>query len=331
MANGLRCDVAMFTRSLPEQLVCALAKLATADNANWWKEILSNSDLHLAIRENYLNVYAKGQSVFKIELAKTNKGGKPVPVMTTHYKYLLKPKMPSGKEYVTFDGREFLTSGKIINPAALIQTSYSPNKTIPELVRTAISYSNPEKSAVHIIAKHNPNVVDLEIAFSKVRDPEDPALSGDADDDKNRKASTARRIDLAALHPLGTDKACLVFYEVKRFEDGRLWGSSPEVLNQIKRYDAFLRDNQNALRAAYKNVCKGLNELRRAESLEPLSPLVREVAQGKDLVIAKDCRLVVIGFDQDQQRGRLKQLEELTALSGRLLTRGSPKGLKLPP
>jgi hypothetical protein len=320
--------MAEFVRSLPEQLASELAKLAAEDNPNWWREILSNQDLHLAIREDYLNVYAKGQSVFKIELGKDKR-----PVMTTHYKYLLKPKMPPGKEYVTFDGRKFLMSGKPVDPSRLVQNSYVPNETIPELVRTATSYSNAEKSGVHIVANENSNVIDMEIAFSKVRDPEDPAKSDEADDDKRGRAnSTALRIDLAALHPDGADKARLVFYEVKRFDDGRLWGSQPEVLNQIEQYDAFLESKEGKLKTAYKNVCKGLTELRQMKGTKPLSGLVGDVAlERRKLVIEKACRLVVFGFDRDQQKGRLEQLKKALGLGDRMITRGSPKGLKLHP
>jgi hypothetical protein len=137
-----------------------------------------------------------------------------LPVMRTHYKYLLIPRMPPNKEYVTFNGEDFLMKGKKINPNLLIQTSYIPKETVSQLVRSAISHANPEKRGVHVIANGNKNVIDMEIAFSKVREhgPEDPAKLDEALDNKRGRAkSTAPRIDLAALFPNGEGKAHVVF------------------------------------------------------------------------------------------------------------------------
>jgi hypothetical protein len=213
MANGGRLNVAGFARSLPEELIGALERLAKEDGANWWKEILHDRDLHLAIRQDYLNVYAKGQSVFKIWLEKEMNGAIPSPLMRTHYKYLLIPEMPLDEQYATFDGTQFRIKGKPINPSSLIQTYYIANKTVPQLVKSAISHSNPEKRGVHDIAKNNPHVIDMEIAFSKERNPQpdDPTRLDDDDGANRRKPkSTAPRLDLAALHKDGVDKARLL-------------------------------------------------------------------------------------------------------------------------
>jgi len=325
--------MAEFVRSVPSQLVDALGKLAGEKGPNWWKEILDNADLHLAIREDYLNIYAKGQSVFKIRLGKKASDGVRRPVMTTHYKYLLIPTMPRDKQYVTFDGEDFLMKEQPIKPDTLIQTSYISGKTVPRLVHSAISHSNPEKRGVHVIANGNPNVIDMEIAYSKEREPgpEDPSKLDDADDNKPRKAkSTAPRIDLAALFPNGEGKAHLVFYEVKRFDDGRLWGNKPPVLDQIGKYDTFLRSKEFKLKTAYTNVCKLLSEL---VPKKDLSPLINEVALGlRKLEVDKASRLVVFGFDKDQKKGRLEELKSVLKAQGladRLIAKGSAKGLTL--
>lgn len=320
-----------FVRSLSKELVCALGKLAEEKEPNWWKEILDNPDLRLAIREDSLNVYAKGQSVFKIELSKQRDETLPRLVMTTHYKYLLIPKMPRKKEYVTFDGRHFLMKGQHIDPNSLIQMSYIPQKTVSQLVRSAISHSNPEKRGVHAIAMANSNVIDLEIAFSKVRkpEPEDPTILNDSDN--KRRRSSAPRMDLATLFSDDEGKARLVFYEVKRFDDGRLWGEKPPVLDQMKKYDAFLESKGSELKNAYKNVCKLLLKL---QPNKDLPHLISEVALGlRRLEIDKASRLVIIGFDRDQRKGRLKELKSVLKARGltdnRLITRGSPNGLEL--
>ena len=48
----------------------------------------------------------------------------------------------------------------------------------------------------------------------------------------------------------------------KRFDDARLWGAEPEVLKQLRSYDALLKNNEGALKIAYVNVCKALVQLR---------------------------------------------------------------------
>lgn len=336
MGNGGRLKMPAFVRSLPEQLVDALEKLAEENGANWWKEILHDPNLHLAIREDYLSVYARGQSVFKIWLGKEMNGAVRRPLMSTHYKYLLIPEMPRDEQYATFDGTNFRTKGQPIKPCSLIQTYYIAGETVPQLVKSAVSHSNPEKRGVHDIAKNNPNVIDMEIAFSKERDPEpeDPTRLNEDEDDNHRKLkSTAPRMDLAALHKDGSDKARLVFYEVKRFDDGRLWGKEPPVLDQMKKYDKFLSDEEETIKTAYQRVCKALFRLLRLRRQMETCPLIRDVANDlRRLEIDKTSRLVVIGFDRDQKKGRLKELESMLTergLADRLLRKGSPKQFEL--
>jgi hypothetical protein len=170
----------------------------------------------------------------------------------------------------------------------------------------------------------------MEIAFSSVSDPEDPSLTAALDGDAARPTVSARRIDLAALRADGNGKASLVFYEAKRFDDARLWGEKPEVLMQMKRYNKFLGENEPVLKSAYVKACKAILQLREAQEVKSVSTLVREVSLGRrELVVDKVCRLVIFGFDRDQQLGRLKQLEKVLGLANPLIARGSPKGLRL--
>lgn len=326
-----------FVRSLPDDLLPQLEKLAADKKPNWWRDILSHeqTDLHFAIRRNYLSVYAKGQSVFKIELGKDS-----TPLMTTHYKYLLRPKMPSKMEYATFDGKKFRMGGKEIDPGDLIQSSYVEKQTINELVRAAMTYSDPEKSGVHAIANANPNVIDMEVAFSEKKPLEDPAKVPEPENSLGRKTEwTARRIDLVALQPEGQDKARVVFYEAKRFDDARLWGAKPEVVEQLDRYSEFVSSNERDLKEAYTAVCKILANLRKVGSTKSLSSLIIDVARDKrELVVDKSCCLVVFGFGQDQKRAssdqdqkvrRLDQIKKALGPGRRMISKGTPTGLKL--
>jgi len=308
-----------FDRYLPDDLATALNTLGCAESPNWWKDVLSRPDLYLALRDGYLNIYARGQSVFKIEWAK-EQDGKPRPVMRTHYKYLLKPQS-IGQEYIVFDGDRFMRRGRPLDPATLIQTSYGKT-TLRELVQAAISYSNPEKSGVHIIVKNNPNTIDVEIALSKEYDTTLQEVAGDELCRKTK--ATAPRIDLAVLHADGPRRARVVFYEVKRFEDRRLWGKSLEIVDQMRKYDEFLADNATTLRAPYQRVCNALVKLHSTDD-QRVSGLIREVADGhRELEIDPVSRLVVFEFKQ-QDKKDLKTLEKL--LPGRLIARGNPKDI----
>jgi hypothetical protein len=189
-----------FKRYLSDELLGALNKLADPEAPpNWWQEVLDSKDLHLAVRGGYLNAYAQGQSVFKIGPGLDNGN----PVVSINYKYLLEPSLAPGKEYIRFNGKSFL-----VKPGDVICTNYEPGHTLPRLIAAASRYAEEEKKGVHVIAGKNPTVVDLEIAFT----PTGEAL----------EHSRALRIDLAALHPDGEDKAKLVFYEAKRAGDSRL-------------------------------------------------------------------------------------------------------------
>jgi hypothetical protein len=318
----------IFRRYLPADLADALETLAAAEAPNWWKETLSHPDLHVAIRDGYVSVYAKGQSIFRIERTEAQNGKREL-IARMHYKYLLKPKMPRAQQYVAFDGQDFLVSAEPARPPAFIQTSYRAGETLKQLIQAASLYAGPEKEGVHLIASLNPGMIDLEIAFSKEREEEDPTLEKEevGVEQRRRPRSTAPRIDLTVLHADGRGAARLVFYEAKRFADQRLWGNDAEVLEQLEKYDSFLTSSRPALAQMYADVCAALVRLRREDG-KRLAPVVHDVAGGRRrLEIDPVCRLVVFGFNREQKR----QLKELSAgLRARLIARGVAKGMILP-
>jgi len=219
-----------FERYLSKEMVEALGKLSQSSRGatNWWQDVLASKDLHLGVRAGYLNVYAQGQSVFKIGSSNSSgldEEGKPR--VELHYKYLLKPSLPAEKEYVRFDGNEFYMRRKEFDPAKIVQTKFTPSETVKELAASARRYSGQEKQGVHEISQKNPSVVDLEIAFTKT-------------DEEGKKS--APRMDLAALHN-SDGKISVRFYEAKMASDSRLRQNSkgePEIVDQMKKYDHFL-------------------------------------------------------------------------------------------
>jgi hypothetical protein len=338
-----------FQRYLPEELADALEALAAAKDLNWWKETLSHPDLDVAIRDGYVSVYAQGQSIFRIELIKKTL------IARMHYKYLLKPTMPSPKQYIEFCDGDFKVSADPAKPPEFIQTSYRVDETLGQMIKAATLYAGPEKQGVHILARKHPGMVDLEIAFNTMDEEQDPTLEredldgekGDEEQDlplerKDLDGEPRRnRIDLAVLHPgpVASSSAHLVFYEVKRAADPRLWGVNSEVSKQLRRYDAFLADEtqKQKLVEEYKKVCAALVRLRRHHP-ERLHPIVHAVAKGeKELEIDPRCRLVVFGFNREEmrqlnnrQQEPPEQLKQLwSKLRDRLIAGGSAKWLDL--
>lgn len=308
--------MAKFERYLSKELLESLGKLSESRRGptNWWQDVLASKDLLIAIRAGYLNIYAQGQSVFKIGSSTStgvDKAGNPL--VELHYKYLLKPSLPAGKEYVRFDGNEFHMGGKELDPAKIVQTKYTPAETVRELAAAARTYSGAEKQGVHEIARRNPSVIDLEIAFTKT--------NGDG-------KQSAPRIDLAALHDSG-GKILVRFYEAKLASDPRLRQNSkgkPEIVDQMQKYDDFLRDNETNIHKAYINVCRNLAALGKA------TRLVKAVCTSPErLSIDTSVKLLVFGYDQDHLhqdslfRKRIDFLKKDAKLAGRIFSSGQPK------
>lgn len=304
-----------FKRCLSPGLLGALNQLADPEKpSNWWQEVLDSKEILLAIRGGYLNAYAQGQSVFKIGPGLDTDG----PVVLIHYKYLLDPSRPRGKQYIRFDGESFQ-----VDPHEVICTDFKPDRTLPRLIDAASRYASDEKKGVHLIARKNPTVVDLEIAFTQ---------TGEAGEDERD------RIDFAALHPDGDDKAKVVFYEAKRADDPRLRagskGEDPKVVEQMERYDKILRASESDLTQAYRDVCATLVNLC-SRSSRPLSPIIREVggkSPTRTLSVDPVARLLAFGFDEDQKRGDIFSGHIATlksCLPGRVVAKGDPGSFRL--
>src|SRR5262245_12315221 len=120
----------------------------------WWKDVVKHPQLSIAIRDSYLNVYHKGQSIFKIWYRKNGLVG------LTHFKYLIGK--PSGSKYRMFADDKF-----DIDKVPPI-TKYERVKTLKQLISNAGVYALDEKNDVHKLVREpvNGDVIDLEIALS---------------------------------------------------------------------------------------------------------------------------------------------------------------------
>lgn len=313
----------MFKRGLSDKNLAALGKLTEPGaGENWWKEVLACKDLLLAVRGSSLNAYVNGQSVFKVDFEDAD-SVRPNP--SIHYKYLIRPELDK-HPYISFDGKSFS-----VEPADIVQTEYAAKLTLPQLIRTASRFSDREKSGVHKIARAEPKVIDLEIAFRHT---------------KSQSESSVVRMDLALLLKVSEDEASVVFCEAKCANNKELWTEKVEkdedtklelsreisVVDQVAKYQKFIGadENRDRLVRAYTRVCKNLVALDTQGSVRPLDELVKRVADGMKLTIHRHVYLLVYDFDSDQRDGLLKKrLGKLEKRGLRIIAKGDPKAFSL--
>ena len=123
-----------FKRSISPEFIGQLKK--EEDKRGWWKDVLADSKLIVALRGSYLNVYWRGMSLFKVNEEPSGL------TVTTHEKYLIDPKL-AGQVPLQIDG-----SCKI---ESLIKRAFVPRYEGPtslKKMKDAASYfSGPKKPA----------------------------------------------------------------------------------------------------------------------------------------------------------------------------------------
>jgi len=282
----------------------------------WWQAMSDDPQLFIAIRDEYLNVYWKGNSLLKLSMQEDRLCGQ------IHYKYMLRPEAISSP-YLTFvDGKPLSA-----NPADFFLSDLSD---IASLKRSANDHAGEEKAGVHKIVMSNANIIDVEVAF------------GTHNGASGARLAQRKRIDFAALQ-MGAQGPELVFFEAKSFNNSELRSdgdSPPPVLRQLKSYRDFLghAQSQEDVIRSYQQVCRNLLSLHGVrDRFEPIQTLLLEISEGKrPLLVNSGVRLVVFGYDRDQdtgaiwQRHRQKLRDGLGQLSPEgcklLLRKGDPKG-----
>jgi hypothetical protein len=272
-----------------------MTKLALlAANGGWFADVLADSRLILGIRNNYLNVYWRGQSLFKIEWA----AGKDVPLkFSTHPKYLLDPALSNA---VRFDGSDF----KIGTLTPLIK-EYAGAKTLARMKRAAELYCGDEKRGVHQVVLANPNVIDTEIAF----------VCDGMDEDN----PFAPRMDLACLEEVDSSIR-LRFWEAKLFVNRELFAEGDKeapVVGQIRDYRILVEKHRAEIIKSYQFVAQNLAGIASwGASPREVGPLIKRVADGETLVIddVPIVGLIVYGYDDAQGKSERwkSHLDKLT-------------------
>ena len=255
-----------FGRHFSQSDIAALEKRPA-----WWQDILAarfedknkqKRPLMLAVRNGYLNAYAEGQSILKIEF-KGAPGPERVLCGSIHHKYVIKETV--GQKYLCFDGQ---TAGEV---------NYDRLSMLEKWIETSKEFTKPEKEGVAIITDNNPNVIDVEMALPGHRS----------------------RIDMVALERHGS-AIRIAFYEAKCFSNSSLVSNEkPEVFKQIRKYNDWLvaAGREQLLVASYRRTCQVLLALREMQEQTP-DPLIVEAAEeGSNLVIDHNPRLVIFGYN----------------------------------
>ena len=274
---------------------------------SWWRTLVDDKEVFLAVRDNYVNVYHLGCSLLKL---KPKLGGIDL-VGEVHYKYLLAPRLATSDYIRIVDGR----------PDSLppIEQVFTQNLADIDALKTAAKpYAGVEKSGVHDIVHSNWNVVDVEVAFS-------------VGSDKLEKS--APRVDFAALQRRNRHVE-IVFFEAKEFANSELRKSAnadPEVVKQIEKYSGLLRNNHDKVVDSYRQVCCNLLNLRGLAERHPRRhEMLKGIVSGSTaLTVDVEPWLVIFGFDADQRDGkhwRPHRDKLVDRLGGRVLFRGSAKG-----
>lgn len=272
-------------------------------SGGWWRQIVDDRDLFIAIRNEYINVYYKGNSLFKISYNGNL-------VAETHYKYLVRP-----------DAEPFLVKASNGTSFAYDANQYAIRdlNEIDSIKKASSVYSGIEKEGIQKIIQSNDNIIDLEIALTN------EALRDEMEPDTEKKRSTAKRIDFAALQKKD-ELYEVVFFEAKHFSNKELRAQEKaKVLEQIDTYKELLSQYKDKIIGSYKRVCRNFSEIlpdsRCAQDIV-------DIAQGKPLNVDLQPRLVVFGFDGDQQNGAYWEKHKTKLMEGvgtqNFLAKGDP-------
>ena len=196
--------------------------------------------MRLAIRNNYMNFYSKGQSIARITFGR----GGASPTMRIHEKYV-KEFSDGGQRYIKLTDRE----GR--DPDGCLVTWGGP-EMLNQWINNSRKYSGREKRHIEFLVQHSPKVIDLEMGL--------PAFG-------DRK--TSLRMDLVSLE--GTpDDIRLVFWEAKMIGDSRLRSRTqqPKVFEQINAYRSYLADptRKKRVELAYRQCCRIICDIHKLAS-----------------------------------------------------------------
>ena len=199
-----------------------------ADKTSFWYKMVNNPQLYIAIRDNYINVYYKGQSLCKLAYCRDGKiKGE------TNHKYI--NKTLSKKTVNSYNG--------LIGGTQHIRSLYQ----VEDLINNAKEHVLKEKKSSYDCILSNKSILDVEITFNAT--------------DEIKRSS----IDyLEATIKQG--KLVLNFYEAKHCSNAEIVSrTEPKVFEQLDRYEKYLISQEANIQSSYKLVCNNILDLNLSE------------------------------------------------------------------
>jgi hypothetical protein len=279
---------------------------------------IKNGEVFSAIRNESIDFYHKGGKLFGFD-----KSG-----FYTHKKYagLFDTASRKYKNYVSAD--EIMKYHGITDMREIYQRVKEYCSLYSGVEASGVS--NIYESYSNINSKEGIVVLDIEIAFeelakeSKILTENDESAiqegleqrdSLNAGEGINRRKRTDR-IDMLLIDKTGV-KGKLRFVEAKHYTNSEIRSDSPtpEIINQLKKYDKQIKANRKIIIDQYKNYNLIMKDL-------------FNVSLPNDLDIIDETKLIVFGFDKEQLDygepiGKLKKI-----LNDEVYARGSVKKMK---
>lgn len=299
--SGFTGETWQFRRHLSEPFVAALEEAAL--NQVWWQEVLSDRDVIVALRNEYINVYYRGQSLFYVGFSDGRI------VASTHPKYLIDPSL-NGQVRLT-ENEEGENAFDVSFLKETMLTGWYDG-ALQRLKKAAAYFSGPEKTGCHAASSGRDDILDVEIAFKRVKDP-----AGGTEEARRQ----IPRIDLLRLVGVQDGLASLEFWEAKAFGNTELGSMGyraqddigphdveREVIAQIADYRDILNKNAEAVVSSYRTACQQLVRIYAETERFGSNSIIGEIASGQrklQIGTGDEARvnLLLFGFD-DAQKAR---------------------------
>ena len=270
-------DKSAFNRGLDDDFVKWLNKMYSS--GGWWRDLVDDESLFLAIRKNYVDVYYRGSRLLKLE--KNRKGSVDPKFLPKDYQ--------NKSDNIVKDDNGFIDKLDVTK----LKEGIDLHKSTPDA---------DERECVHSIALTNSrkdswNVLDVSIAFEGERGVLDFATLEESDEDVKIVFYEAKLFSNPEL---------------------RKKGGKPEVIGQIDKYFCLLNDHQDEMIESYRRVFRNLQELKGVAERNPerAKILGRIMEEPTQLAVEEEPKLVVfVQKEEDREDGRwksehLKKIEE---------------------
>ncbi|HWG32738.1 MAG TPA: hypothetical protein VN650_01125 [Gemmatimonadaceae bacterium] len=250
-----------FTRELNPGLISALNDLYV-EKDSWWRALVDDKEIFIAIRPDAINAYAHGASIARITWTGRL-------CLRVHRKFVVIPKTTKGDEYV-----DLLDERRSTTKPLVVDSVKAYTEQLHYIKAAAGRLTGKEREDENTIALRCNCVLDIEAAFNN------ESASEQSDDD-----TAGGRVDIVAL-----ENGTLSLTEVKLYGNGDVRSSAiPAVCGQLQGYYTWAKENQTQIVKAYNKVAKYREELHLVSEAQPVERL------------DPTPRLLIVGFDRSQQ------------------------------